>query len=89
MFRAAFWRAAADDPELAGQFSASNRSLMSQGQAPFVPESQQFGGRFRYELHHIVPVSRGGAEFDPDNIVVVTPRDHQEVLDPSYHYGGP
>lgn len=87
-FREAFWRAVADDPRLAGQFNGANRRLMSQGKAPFVTKSQQYGGRLRYELHHRTPVARGGAEYDVDNIVVVTPRYHRDALDPSYHYGG-
>lgn len=87
-FRAAFWRAAGDDPALASQFSPSNVTLMQSGRAPIAPSSQHFGGRTRYELHHVTPVSRGGAEFDLDNIVVVTPRYHQDVLSTSYHYGG-
>jgi hypothetical protein len=87
-FRGAFWRAVADDPSLAGQFTRSNQRLMSQGKAPFVAESQQYGGRLRYELHHITPVSRGGAEFDLGNIAVVTPRYHRDILDTGYHYGG-
>jgi hypothetical protein len=87
-FRAAFWRAAGDDPALASQFSQSNVTLMQSGRAPIAPSSQHFGGRTRYELHHVTPVSRGGAEFDLNNIVVVTPRYHQDVLSTSYHYGG-
>lgn len=37
---------------------------------------------------HRTPTSRGGDPYDPDNILVVTPRYHKEVLDPLYHYGG-
>jgi hypothetical protein len=87
-FRSSFWQAAADDPALAGQFSRSNVSLMRSGRAPVAPSSQHFGGRIRYELHHITPVSRGGGAYDLDNIIVATPRYHHEVLSPSYHYGG-
>lgn len=87
-FRRAFWRAAGDDPAIASQFSRSNQTLMRNGRAPIAPSSQHFGGRTRYELHHITPVSRGGAVYDLDNIVVVTPRYHRDVLSGSYHYGG-
>ncbi|MBM7789143.1 RHS repeat-associated core domain-containing protein [Tenggerimyces flavus] len=87
-FRGEFWRAVSADPALAGQFSASNQRQMSQGLAPFVHPGQRYGGRLRYELHHVTPRSRGGGEFDLDNIVVSTPRYHAEILDPRYHYGG-
>ena len=52
------------------------------------PRTQCFAGRKRYELHHVHPRSRGGAAYDLDNIVIVTPRHHAEVLGKSYHYGG-
>lgn len=87
-FRGEFWVAASNDPSLMSQFSQSNQRLMSRGYAPFVHSSQTFGGRSRYELHHVVPRSRGGEVYDLDNIVVVTPRYHREVLEPSFHYGG-
>ncbi|WP_375546505.1 HNH endonuclease signature motif containing protein [Actinophytocola gossypii] len=87
-FRGAFWEAVAADPALASGFSASNLRLMKRGKAPFVHGSQQYGGRMWYELHHITPRSRGGAHFDLDNIVVVRPRYHAEILSGSYHYGG-
>lgn len=87
-FRGEFWKAVASDPELAKGFNAGNQSLMRSGRAPFVKDTQQYGGRERYELHHVVPRSRGGGTYDLDNLVVVTPRYHAEVLSPSYHYGG-
>jgi hypothetical protein len=72
----------ASDPELVAQFTARNRALMRGGNAPFVYRAQTYGGRERYEIHHRTPKSRGGAEFDVDNLVVVTPRYHAEILNP-------
>ncbi|MGH3351149.1 MAG: hypothetical protein ACRDPS_10830 [Nocardioides sp.] len=80
--------ATADDPNLASQFSPDNQDRMREGKAPFVKRTQQFGGRKNYELHHITPRSRGGAEFDLNNLVVVTPLFHRYILDGSYHFGG-
>ncbi len=54
----------------------------------FVHRTQQWAGRDRYEIHHIVPVSRGGGECNLDNVLVVTPRFDAEVLEGSYHFGG-
>lgn len=84
-FREAFWRGVANVPELAGQFSRSNRALMSNGRAPFVSKSQAVGKNNKYVLHHVTPIQRGGGVYDLDNVVVVTPRYHDEVLDPGYH----
>lgn len=86
-FRGAFWKAVAGNDELAGQFSKSNRAQMAKGNAPFVHSSQTYAGRDRYEIHHITPRSRGGAPYDFNNLVVVTPKFHSQILDTRYHYG--
>ncbi|XVV02717.1 LamG-like jellyroll fold domain-containing protein [Actinosynnema sp. CA-248983] len=86
-FRKAFWTAVANDAELSGQFSPSNRSVMADGNAPFVPSSQRYGGQSRYVLHHVQPIQHGGGVFDLNNIVVVTPLYHRYILDGRYHYG--
>ena len=33
------------------------------------------------------PIHDGGGVFDLDNIAIVTPRMHQEILDKTYHFG--
>ncbi|MEV4423611.1 HNH endonuclease signature motif containing protein [Patulibacter sp. NPDC049589] len=78
-FRSTFWTEVSKDPKLMKSFSRSNQTLIERGNAPFVARTQQFGGRRRYELHHRVPVGRGGDPYDPDNIIVVTPRYHRDV----------
>jgi hypothetical protein len=60
---------------------------MRKGLAPVAPRSQHYGKHRSYVLHHRTPVARGGSRYDPDNIMVVSPRYHQEVLDGSYHFG--
>lgn len=85
-FRAAFWRAVADTPELAAQFSPGNRALMREGGAPIAVEDQWHGGN-RYVLHHQMPVARGGGVYDMSNLVVLTPRMHQDILARGYHFG--
>ncbi|SIO87637.1 polymorphic toxin-type HINT domain-containing protein [Nocardiopsis sp. JB363] len=87
-FRGAYWNAVADTPELAGQFAPHQVTRMRNGNAPFAVQNQQVGGQRSYVLHHITPIGRGGGVYDLDNIMVVTPRYHRDILDPDYHYGG-
>ena len=60
---------------------------MNQGLAPIAKESQQLGGQKSYILHHNQPIYQGGAVYNVDNLTIVTPRYHKEILSPSYHYG--
>ncbi|WP_280137086.1 RHS repeat-associated core domain-containing protein [Methylobacterium indicum] len=85
-YRSAYWKAVAATPELANQFSARNVLRMSQGNAPFVTGDQAVGKAKTYVLHHRQPIWDNGAVYDSDNIAVVTPRYHQEILNPDYHY---
>jgi hypothetical protein len=85
-FRSEFWKAVADDPKLASQFNADGQFRMSKGWAPKVAKSQEVGKHVSYEIHHKTPIHAGGEVYDMDNLVIVTPRYHKEVLDPVYHY---
>jgi len=38
-------------------------------------------------LHHKTPINQGGSVYDVDNLYIVTPKYHKEILDPAYHYG--
>lgn len=40
-----------------------------------------------YVLHHKTPIHAGGGVYDLNNLVIVTPRMHQEILDKVYHFG--
>ena len=86
-FRNDFWKNVANDPSLAGQFSSSNVSRMKKGLAPKVHNSQQLGGQTSYVLHHKTPIHKGGGVYDVDNLFIVTPKYHKEILIPEYHYG--
>jgi len=70
------WIAVAEDPELSQHFSKSNIQRMRDGNSPFVPVSGRVGGREVFELHHVHPIAQGGAVYDIDNIVVMTPKNH-------------
>jgi hypothetical protein len=86
-FRNAFWKEVARDQNLASQFSKANVQRMLKGSAPKVPKSQSLGQRGSYELHHVKPLNGGGGVYDLDNLIIVTPRYHKEILSPSVHYG--
>lgn len=59
---------------------------MRAGNAPFVARRQAVGARRTYELHHVTPIDQGGGVYDLDNLMITTPRFHQEALHPEYHY---
>lgn len=86
-FRSQFWRTVADTPELASQFGSRNIARMAEGNAPYAPVSQSVPGHKTYQLHHRTPISQGGPVFDFDNLLITTPRYHQEILDSGYHRG--
>ena len=82
-FREEFWRIAIDDPELASQFNSNNFNEMGNGRAPFTRKNDRLGGKVKFELHHVNPISKGGDVYDIDNIRIVTPKRHSEL-----HKGG-
>jgi hypothetical protein len=86
-FREEFWKTVAADRHLSSQFSRGNRSRMSAGLAPVAPRNQHVGGQKSYEIHHIKPIVHKGGVYDLNNLMIVTPRYHKEVLDPKYHSG--
>ena len=70
----------------AKEFSKNNISNMSKDNAPIAVEEQWFGSRSKYELHHKKPIWDGGDVYNLDNLVIVSPRYHQEILDKDYHF---
>jgi hypothetical protein len=82
-FREAFWKEVAADVSLSTQFNATNLRFMRKGAAPFPIANDQYGGRMKFELHHQLEIAQGGAVYDMENIVVMTPRRHVLV-----HKGG-
>ncbi|UZQ50422.1 hypothetical protein [Clostridium kluyveri] len=84
-FRKAFWKEYSNS-SYASEFSKSNIKRMSQGLAPKAPASQQYGKISSYVLHHKNPIYNGGGVYDLDNIVISSPRMHQEILDKGFHF---
>ncbi len=85
-FRSDFWKAVANS-RYSNEFSQSNITRMSQGYAPIAMESQHYKSLASYVLHHKVPIHAGGAVYDLDNLVILTPLQHQDILDKPYHFG--
>jgi Colicin/Pyocin-S2, DNase domain len=86
-FREAFWTEVGHDSEPSAGFGPGNIDRMRKGGAPFVVIPQQYGPGMNYVLHHVEPIQHGGGVYDMDNLVVVTPLYHSQILKPSLHYG--
>ena len=81
--RAAIWKAIADIPELAREFSVLNLRSMRDGNAPFPLRSEQVTigstgalSRRPYELHHDPAIGQDGPVYDLSTIRIVTPKQH-------------
>jgi len=84
-FRGEFWKTVANS-KYAGEFGALDIMKMQRGLAPDAPLTQRLGGRVSYEIHHQVPISKGGASLDLSNLIIATPRYHLEALEKGYHF---
>ncbi|WP_227414958.1 HNH endonuclease [Bacillus thuringiensis] len=82
-FREEFWKTLSDS-SYAKEFSPMNIKLMKQGKAPYSPRAEHYGNHNKYILHHKQPIDKGG---DVYNLIIVSPKMHQNVLDPAYHFG--
>ncbi|MCY9517921.1 HNH endonuclease [Paenibacillus apiarius] len=78
-FRKAFWTEMSNS-KYANEFiiedDLTNIYRMKHGGSPAVLDSEAYKSRFRYELHHRTPINQGGAVYDLDNLLLVTPRSH-------------
>ncbi|BAP42152.1 HNH endonuclease:S-type Pyocin [Pseudomonas sp. StFLB209] len=77
-FREALWAAIANDPDLQKQFTGQNKLEMSQGRAPYARAEDQAGDNKKFEVHHPHEIAHGGAVYDIDNMLIMTPRRHIE-----------
>ncbi|MEJ5863704.1 S-type pyocin domain-containing protein [Pseudomonas farsensis] len=81
-FRGELWKVIANTPALSKQFNPTNNKLMSRGYAPKARIADHHKGHATFILHHVTPISQGGAVYDIENIRVVTPKAHNKI-----HYG--
>ncbi|MBS0891882.1 S-type pyocin domain-containing protein [Tatumella sp. JGM94] len=78
-FRKAFWFEVSKDPELSSQFRGSNKIHIRNGNSPFTREQDRAGGRERYEIHHIILISKGGEVYNVDNMSITSPKLHIDI----------
>ncbi|KPC35695.1 S-type pyocin [Pseudomonas syringae pv. cilantro] len=74
--REAIWKAVANDSEISQQFSQRNLQLMKAGNAPHPKLEDQVGRRTKFEIHHKDEIANGGAVYNMDNLVIMTPKQH-------------
>ncbi|MGO2204552.1 HNH endonuclease signature motif containing protein [Pseudomonas helleri] len=60
-------------------FNSGSLFLMRNGNAPYVQESDQAGGRVKIEIHHKSRITDGGGVYDFDNLAAITPKRHIEI----------
>lgn len=82
-FRRRLWKAVANDPELSKQFSPQDlRRMRKHGYAPWADKADEHKSKRSYEIHHVIPISMQGGVYDMDNLIIVTPKSHNQI-----HYG--
>jgi hypothetical protein len=60
---------------------------MKEGNAPIAPKAEHYGKLKSYILHHKQPIEKEGEVYNLDKLVITSPRIHQIILDPKYHFG--
>jgi hypothetical protein len=74
--REALWKEVSNDPELSKQLGKLNLKEVANGNAPFAPDMEQSGKRVKYELHHREYIKDGGAVYDIENLIILSPKHH-------------
>ncbi|WHY55752.1 ribonuclease YeeF family protein [Peribacillus simplex] len=85
-FRKEFWKSVANS-SFAKEFNTRNVSRMLVGNAPIAPKVEHYGKHKSYILHHKQPIDKGGEVYNLDNLMITSPKMHQDILDPAYHFG--
>jgi hypothetical protein len=78
-FREAFWKAVASVPELASEFSTESFARMRDGLAPIAPHAERGRRSKVFNLHHPRRIADEGEVYNVENMLVVTPRRHDEL----------
>lgn len=48
---------------------------------------RRHGDRDSYQIHHHQPIHTGGGVYEISNLIIITPKAHQQLLSPEHHYG--
>jgi hypothetical protein len=78
-FRRAFWKAVESNEQLMHEFSYFNQLDIKKGLSPRAPQAEHIGRRVKIEIHHVVPIGKGGMVYDADNLRLLTPRQHIKI----------
>lgn len=52
---------------------------MRRGIAPLARKSEQLGSRRKFEIHHRKRLADGGAVYDVENMIILSPKFHVEA----------
>lgn len=74
--REAIWGAVAKDAVLREQFILRSKQELDAGNAPFARKEDHVGSNRKFEIHHMDEIAKGGAVYDIDNLVIMTPKQH-------------
>ena len=77
--RRAIWSAVSGDAELSSHLGEPSLRELSKSRAPYVPEAGRVGKRIKFEVHHKHLIRDGGAVYDMDNLIILTPKDHIHI----------
>jgi len=72
----AIWIEIAADETFSKHIVPAMLDDMRKGLAPFANREQRVGKRVKLEIHHQHEISKGGAVYDVDNLVLMTPKVH-------------
>lgn len=78
-FRRQLWKAIALNNELSEKLDNFSLSIMQKGLAPIVPKNERVGGRIKYEIHHVLEISKGGGVYDLNNMIILSPQHHIDI----------
>jgi hypothetical protein len=68
LFREAFWKAVAKEPQLAEQFTSADLAAMNAGLAPSIPATSAPQQLERLEIRYVISPANGGGVYDMDNM---------------------
>jgi len=74
--REAIWMEIAADEVFKQHLELLDADNMRNGAAPYAPENQWVGRRMKIEIHHKHEIASGGAVYDLDNLLLMTPQVH-------------
>lgn len=66
----------------------NNSNISNNPDVDTMKDGGPMSGNTRYQIHHIIPIGRGGQVYNFNNLAIVTPLYHCSMLEYQYHQGG-